>query len=105
MTRTPALVATLLALPAALAGCDSPDPLSDFARVAPQVVEIDGSRFSVRVAGDAATAVRTNFDMRGARRAYMLPRAGLAIEQVSGCRVRAGSLTGDGAMAEARLDC
>ena len=95
---------TLMAL-VVLAGCDSPDPLSEFAGVTPRIVDIDGSRFSVRVAGEAATAVRTNFDMRAARRSFMLPRAGLAIEQASGCRVRPGSLTGDGAMAQARLDC
>jgi hypothetical protein len=89
----------------AATACDSPDPLSDFARVEPRVVTVDGARFSVRVAGNAATAVRLNFDMRGARRSVMLPIAGLAIEQASGCRVRDGTLTGDGAMAEARLDC
>ena len=89
----------------ALAACDSPDPLSDFARVEPRVVEVDGARFSVRVAGDAATATRLNFDLRGPRRSVMLPLAGIAMEQVSGCRLRKGTLGGDGAMAEGRLDC
>jgi hypothetical protein len=95
---------TLLLLP--LAACDSPDPRSDFAGLPPTRIDVGGSTFSVRVAGSKAQAVRTNFDLRaGIRGREILPRAGFAMERVSGCTVRPGSLKGDSAVAEARLDC
>lgn len=87
-----------------MTACDSPHPMSDFAAVKPTEIEVDGRRFSVRVAGTRATAVRWNFEW-GAKAADVLPSAGLAIERVSGCRVVPGSLTGDVALIEARLDC
>lgn len=94
----------LLLLP--LAGCDSPDPRSAFAGLPPTRIDMGGSTFSVRVAGTQAQAVRTDFDLRaGIRGREILPRAGLAMERVSGCRVAPGSLKGDSAVAEARLDC
>ena len=93
-------------LVASIAGCDSPAPFSDFAGAPPTRVEVGGSTFSVRVAGSRAQAVRTNFDMRaGIRGGDIVPRAGLAMEQVSGCRVVPGTLMGDSALIEAQLDC
>jgi hypothetical protein len=97
----PLAVAALL-----LPGCDSPSPLSSFAGVPPTRVEVAGATFSVRVAGREAQAVRTNFDMRaGIRGREIIPRAGIAMERASGCRVVPGSLQGDSALVEARLDC
>jgi hypothetical protein len=87
-----------------LAACDTPDPLSAFANTTPTRITVDGSTFSVRVAGTQATATRLDFDMR-ARTATILPRAGVAMERVSGCTIREGSLKGDAAMATARLGC
>jgi hypothetical protein len=102
----PARLAPLLLLLLPLAACDSPDPRSDFAGLPPTRIALDGATFSVRVAGTQAQAVRTNFDLRaGIRGREILPRAGLAMERASGCRVRPGSLKGDAAVAEARLDC
>jgi len=97
----------LLALAPALllVACDSPDPRSDFARVPPSRVEIAGSTFAVRVAGNRARSVRTDFDPQAGFGAAILPRAGLAMERVSGCRVVAGTLAGDASVAEARLRC
>lgn len=87
-----------------LAACDVPSPIEPVAKTSAQVVEVQGSTFSVRHVAGQAVAVRTNFDLR-ARRDAILPRAGIAIEQVSGCRVRPGSLTGDVARIEAKIDC
>ena len=95
----------VLLLPLALMGCDSvPSPIGPVAGAPPRIVELDGSTFSVRHTDSEAVAVRTNFDLR-AKRGVILPRAGIAIEQVSGCRVRPGSLAGDVARIEARIDC
>lgn len=88
-----------------LFGCDSPNPIGPYAGVPPTRVEVDGSVFSVRVAGTQAQAVRTNFDLTAGRGGQIIPRAGIAMEQASGCRVVDGSLRGDAAMIEARLSC
>ncbi|RDC72863.1 hypothetical protein DLJ49_09615 [Rhodovulum sp. 12E13] len=89
-----------------LPGCDSPSPLSSFAGVPATRVEVAGSTFSVRVAGREAQAVRTNFDLRaGSRGREIVPRAGIAMERASGCRVVPGSLRGDSSVIEARLAC
>ncbi|MEE4117422.1 MAG: hypothetical protein V2I65_00215 [Paracoccaceae bacterium] len=90
----------------ALSGCDTPSPLSPFAGVPPTRVEVAGSTFSVRVAGREAQAVRTDFDARaGSRGREIIPRAGIAMERASGCRVVPGTLKGDSAVIEARLAC
>lgn len=89
----------------ALAACDSPNPLSVYAGVPPTRVEVEGSVFSVRVAGSQAQAVRTDFDLRAGLGGRIVPRAGIAIERASGCRVVDGSLKGDAALIEARLIC
>jgi hypothetical protein len=89
----------------AVASCDTPHPLSDYAGVEPERIAVHGSEFSVRVAGDAAQAVRTDFDMRAWRGRDIVPRAGIAMEQVSGCRVLPGTLRGDASVIDARLDC
>ncbi|MEM6740377.1 MAG: hypothetical protein AAF646_09680 [Pseudomonadota bacterium] len=89
-----------------LAACDSPHPLSDFAGVPPTQVDVSGSTYSVRIAGSRAQAIRRNVDFGAALRpADYVARSGLAMEQASGCRIVAGSLTGDAAMSEARLAC
>lgn len=93
----------LLAL-CALAACDSPAPTDPVWGTPAQVVTIGGDTFSVRVAGVSARAVRTNVNFQ-ARRATTIPKGGQAIERVSGCRIRPGSLTGDIAQIEAQLDC
>jgi hypothetical protein len=94
------------ALALAVAGCASPAPFSDFAGAPPQQVRAGGSEFSVRVAGGRARAVRTDFDPQaGIRGRRIVPRAGLAMERASGCRVVPGTLTGDAAVIEAELAC
>ncbi|MEM9249346.1 MAG: hypothetical protein AAGB05_11710 [Pseudomonadota bacterium] len=90
----------------ALAACDSPHPLSDFAGVPPTRVAVADSVYSVRIAGSRAHAVRRNVDLRATfNTADYVARAGLAMEQASGCRVRSGTLRGDASVSEARLAC
>jgi hypothetical protein len=101
---TPPIRAMLAVLPLALAACDVPGPASPFAGVPAERIVIAGSTFSVRIAGEEAQAVRLDPDFRASAR-RILPRAGVAMERVSGCEVVSGSLRGDAAMAMARLTC
>lgn len=84
----------------------------------PTRVEVEGSVFSVRVAGARAQAVRTNFDLRAGGRSFatkatvgparaprIVERAAVAMEIASGCSVVVGSVVGDAALTEARLAC
>ena len=86
----------------ALIGCDTPSPPmwgAPTTRVA-----VDGHRFAVRHTGQRAESVRVSpFPEAGLREMLHLSRT--AIEQASGCAVRAGTLYGDRVMAEAFLDC
>ena len=98
--------AVLISLLVFAAACDSPGPLSEFAGVPPTRVDVAGSVYSVRVAGSRAQAVRRNVELGALTApAEYMARSGLAMERASGCRVVSGSLTGDAAMAEARLAC
>lgn len=96
-------ICTLLSVLGLLA-CDVPSPTSSLAGTKAQMVDIQGDTFSVRISGSTDRAVRTNFNLR-AKQETILPKAGLAIEQVSGCRVRPRSLSGDVAQIDASLDC
>ncbi len=87
---------------AVLASCDSPHPA--FAGVAKKTITVQGSVFHVRIKGDQAEAIRTNFE-RIPKIGETFPKAAAAIEQASGCRVRPNSLTGDPARMTALLDC
>lgn len=69
-----------------------------------QTVTIDDTTFVVRVNEGRAEAVRVT--------SQFLPNTGLvfeqasrAIEQASGCRVDTGSLRGDPAVVQARIEC
>ncbi|WP_319824805.1 hypothetical protein [Thalassovita sp.] len=83
-----------------LVACGGPSP--EFRGVQPTRVKLAGSVFDVRVKGDRAEAIRRNAEY-APRMGPIGVKAGLAIEEVSGCRVR--KLTGDQAMIRARLDC
>ena len=67
-------------------------------------VEVAGARYVVFVKGHRAEAVRTNAMGLVSERSLWV-RAKLAIERVSGCAVRPGTLYGDQALVEAELDC
>ena len=85
-----------------LAGCSSPSlPLWD----APMTdVDVAGLTFRVRHDGQRAEAVRVS-PVRAPSKMQMLAHAKVAMEQASGCLVRAGTLYGDRVLAEALLDC
>lgn len=65
-------------------------------------VTVDGSVFDVRVRGDLAEAVRVN-PAYAPRLGPIGPRAGRAMAQVSGCRVR--GILGDQAQITGVLEC
>lgn len=85
-----------------LAGCGMGG--QGFMGAQPTSVSVGGMAFDVRLRDDMAEAQRRNFILR-ARFADIAPNAGLAIEQVSGCRVRPGTLRGDPSVITAALDC
>lgn len=93
--RRPARILLVLLL----AACDSPGP--DFGALPGTRVTVDGSTFSVRRRGNTAQAIRLNIE----RRAGIMARGFIAIEQATGCEVRPGTLTGDPAVIYARLSC
>ncbi|WP_423988299.1 hypothetical protein [Halocynthiibacter sp.] len=72
--------------------------------VSGQEVTVEGSLFTVYIKGNAAEAVRTSFEFP-ARISTVFPRARIAIEQVSGCRIPDGNLHGDAALIRARIVC
>ena len=83
-----------------LAACDTPGPR--FRGVDPVRISVGKSTFDVRVDGTRAQAIRVNMEW-APRPAAVAPRAVVAIEKVSGCRV--ARLDGDQAVILAKLDC
>lgn len=90
----------LLFLILGLAACDTPHP--DFAGAAVARVTVEGSRFDVRIMGRRAEAIRLNAQY-APRLGLVGPRAILAIEKVSACKV--ARVRGDAAVLFADLDC
>ena len=85
-----------------LMSCSSPG--GRFRGVEPVRVTVEGSEFDVYVLGDEVRAIRMNFEMLPTL-AVIGPRAVIAMERVTGCRVVNGSFFGDQAMADARVSC
>lgn len=83
-----------------LLGCNAPG--LEFRDVPPTRIHIGQSSFDVRVRGTRAEAIRLNAE-HAPRLAAVAPRGVIAIEKVSGCRVR--RLDGDSALMQAWLDC
>lgn len=83
-----------------LAACDMAG--RDFRGLPVTRVDLGGMQFAVRTNGTKAEAIRLNRMLRP-RMDLVGPLAGLAIEQVSGCRVR--QISGDVAVVTARLQC
>ena len=90
----------VLSLAMLLAACNTPSP--GFRGIAPVRVTVAPSVFDVRVKDRQAEAIRINSEY-APRMGPIGPRAAIAIEQVSGCKVR--RLGGDQAMIRAALDC
>jgi len=85
-----------------LASCSSPHPV--FMSSQEQVVEVEGSRFTVRIKGELAEAIRTNFEFVP-KISDTFPKAAKAMEIASGCTVVPNSMKGDPALMVAKLDC
>lgn len=83
-----------------LAACDTAHPR--FWGVEPVRITVGKSTFAVRVKGNEAEAIRLNTEW-APRMEAVAPRAVMAIEKVSGCKVV--RLDGDQAQAFARLKC
>lgn len=83
-----------------LAACDTPSPA--FRGLDPVRVTVVGSVFDVRINGAEGEAIRLNPEY-APRMGAIGPRAIVAIEHVSGCRV--SKLGGDQAMIRAKLAC
>ena len=96
MTR---MLAFLVAL---LAACDSPAPAMMGAEA--HDVVVDGVAFTVRQRDTRVEAIRRT-TMVNPSIGEVYPRALMAMEQVSGCRVIEASLRGDVAVMRADLDC
>ena len=83
-----------------LIACDTPGP--EYRGIDPVRVSLRGDVYDVRIDGVRAQAMRLNARL-APRLASAAPSGVLAIERVSGCRVR--KLYGDAALMTARLDC
>ena len=86
----------------ALVSCSSPG--RRFNGVEPVRITVEGSDFDVYVLGDEVRVIRMSFEMLPTL-AVIGPRAVIAMERVTGCKIVNGSFFGDQAMAEARVSC
>lgn len=90
----------ILPLLMVLAACNTPGP--HFRGLPATTVTVDGSTFDVRVRGRLAEALRTNMEY-APRFGPIRQRAAMAMEIVSGCKVK--EVRGDQALATGILDC
>ena len=86
----------------ALVACASPSP--EFAGAVQTRIAVDGVQVAVFHKGARAQAIRLDYARREAQRA-MPARLATAIETVTGCTVRPGSLQGDSGVVTADLIC
>lgn len=84
----------------ALASCDTPPP--EYRGIAGQRITVGQSTFDVRQDGSKALALRVNTEW-APRPEAVAPRALVAIEKSTGCRVM--RMDGDQVLIEAKLDC
>ena len=95
-------IGTIILSVGILASCSNSHP--QFLSVQKQVIEVDGSRFDVRIKSDIAEAIRTNFEYVP-KVGEIFPKAAKAMEMASGCQVVPNSMKGDPALMVARLKC
>ena len=96
-----ALAPALLAV-AALAACASPSP--QMMSGTKHTAEVDGSRFTIWQRGEAVEIYRTSPEMMP-HLSEVMAKAAVAVERVTGCPVKDGSMAGDAALMKAVLDC
>ena len=85
-----------------LAGCDSPSPR--FMDAERREVTVQGATFSVYRVGDNVEVIRTSSEYLP-RVSEVMSKAAIAIHQATGCPMKAGTMKGDTALMEARLEC
>lgn len=102
MDRRAVAVMRIAVLAIALAGCVA-HSLPLYGGQAGEIT-VEGSRFLVRFTDTRAEASRMSPEA-APQRMEVLSRALRAIETVSGCRVRPGTLYGDWTLVEAYLSC
>ena len=95
-------VIMVLFAPLILAGCDSPSMA--FQGIAPVEATVDGTRFLVRYTPYDAEAKRASFEPFP-RRSLVVPKAVIAMERTSGCKVVRKSIRGDEILIAADLTC
>lgn len=82
--------------------CSSPG--KQFSGAAPVRVTVEGSMFDIYTVGNDVKAVRLSIEALP-KRSVIGARAIVAIEQATGCKYVAGSLTGDQALLQAKITC
>ena len=85
-----------------LTSCSAPG--NEFRGVDPVQVVVEGAVFDIYHRGMNATAIRMNFEVLPSL-LDTTARAIIAIEVATGCKVAVGSVSGDQALIEARVDC
>ncbi|MGC1495809.1 MAG: hypothetical protein WA790_08370 [Sulfitobacter sp.] len=93
-------ISMLMFLCSLIAACNTAGP--HFLGLSATRVTVDGSVFDVRVRGELAEAIRVN-PQYAPRFGPIKERAGIAMAQVSGCKVK--EVRGDQAQATGVLDC
>jgi len=83
-------------------GCNTGSPA--FMAISAETVTIEESTFDVRRKDDYVELVRTNAEF-GATLRTIIPRAGRAVTEVTGCTPVDGTWTGDAAMMRVAIDC
>ena len=91
-----------MVLSAGLAACASPSP--QLMRGMKHDAEVGGSRFTIWQIGEIVEIYRTSPEVLP-RLSEVMAKAAIAVEQVSGCPMRDGSMVGDAALMKATLDC
>lgn len=85
-----------------LAGCDSPSP--QFMDGAKRSITTGGMTFSVYRIGDDVEVIRTSSHAMP-RKSVIHANGQTAVEQATGCAVKAGSFIGDQSVMRAALEC
>lgn len=85
-----------------LSACDSPSPR--FMDAERREISVQGATFSVYRVGDTVEVIRTSTEYLP-RLSEVMSKAAIAIHQATGCPMKAGTMQGDTALIQARLDC
>ena len=90
-----------------MSACVADSPAPGYSRSDFSAVEFEGDRFNVytEATGNCVEVHRTNAVFPPPSRLETLLKMQIVAEHVTGCRVRAGTFTGDQAVGKGRLSC